>query len=157
MYHDLLSMIYMYITLAIYNGNKDKTKTAWLMMNWAHLMPQEPPPMWLTMNNNKAFFKLPKIVLTDCTKIAVRWEKWLKDTEQQFMYFGTAINAIKKDRLIYGGPAIADLLGSDIYWILIAKQESKKNKYFGWFQFGNPWVENSRVTSFYFDVFLSSK
>lgn len=67
------------------------------------------------VTNNKAFFKLPKIVLTDCTEIAVRCEKRLKDTEQQFMYFGTAINAIKKDRLIYGGPAIADLLGSDIY------------------------------------------
>ena len=87
------------------------------------------------------------------TETATRWEKWLKDIERQFRYFGITEPETKKDGLmIYGGQIKADLedslpdltgdeAGQDVYAQLINKLNKhfllKKNKDLARFQFGN--------------------
>ena len=81
------------------------------------------------------------------------WEKWLRNIERQFHYFGINDPEMKKDGLIiYGGQIIADLedtlldltgeeAGEDAYAQLINKLNKhflpKKNKDFARFQFEN--------------------
>ena len=67
------------------------------------------------------------------TETATRWERWLKDIERQFCYFGITEPETNKDGLIiYGGQTIADLqnplpdlngdeAGQDVYAQLINK------------------------------------
>jgi Arc/MetJ-type ribon-helix-helix transcriptional regulator len=87
------------------------------------------------------------------TETASGWEKWLRNIERQFRYFGITDPEMKKDCLIiYGGQIIADLedtlldatgdeAGEDAYAQLIIKLNKhflpKKNKDFARFQFGN--------------------
>ena len=81
---------------------------------------------------------------------ATDWEKWLRNIERQFCYFGMNDPEMKKDGLIiYSGQIIADLedklldltgeeASEDAYAQLINKHFlPKKNKDFARFQFGN--------------------
>ncbi|CAB4005010.1 calpain-7 isoform X1 [Paramuricea clavata] len=87
------------------------------------------------------------------SETASGWEKWLRNIERQFRYFGITDPEMKKDGLIiYSGQIIADLedtlldatgeeAGEDAYAQLIIKPNKhflpKKNKDFARFQFGN--------------------
>ena len=94
----------------------------------------------------------PFIVSSDNNDTAVRWDKWKKEIERQFRFFGLTDAQTKKDGLIiYGGSHIADLedslpevpapAGEDEYARLIKKLDKnflpRKNKDYARFQFGN--------------------
>lgn len=52
----------------------------------------------------------PFVIDRDPTNTANRWDKWKKDIERQFRFFGIQDPELKKDGLIiYGGRDIADL------------------------------------------------
>ena len=94
----------------------------------------------------------PFITDRDSTETASRWDKWKKNIERQFRFFGISDPELKKDGLIiYGGEDIAELEESlpdttsgeenDCYKILIQKLDHhflpKKNKDYARFQMGN--------------------
>ena len=94
----------------------------------------------------------PFIVSEDTNDTAIRWDKWKKNIERQFRFFGIIDSETKKDGLlIYGGQQIADLEdtlpeienpdGVDDYTQLIKKLDKhflpRKNKDYARFQFGN--------------------
>ena len=89
----------------------------------------------------------------DLTDTASWWDKWKKDIERQFRFFGITDPDLKKDGLIiYGGQDIADLEDSlpdpptqeddDAYQQLTQKLDrhflSRKNKDYARFQTDEP-------------------
>ena len=102
---------------------------------------------------NRQLNVIPFQINENRTETASGWEKWLRNIERQFRYFGITDPEMKKDGLIiYGGQIIADLedtlldatgdeAGEDAYAQLIIKLNKhfllKKNKDFARFQFGN--------------------
>ena len=88
----------------------------------------------------------------DSNDTALRWDKWKRNIERQFRFFGLEDTETKKDGLlIYGGQKIADLEdtlpdlpndnGANVYTQMIKKLDKhflpRKNKDYARFQFGN--------------------
>ena len=108
----------------------------------------------------------PFVIDRDPTNTANRWDKWKKDIERQFRFFGIQDPELKKDGLIiYGGRDIADLEDSlpdvestdppaDEYTKFIRKLDKhflpKKNKDYARFQLGNLQQEEDESLAKYF-------
>ena len=108
----------------------------------------------------------PFVIDRDPTNTANRWDKWKKDIERQFRFFGIHEPELKKDGLIiYGGRDIADLEDSlpevestdppaDEYTKFIRKLDKhflpKKNKDYARFQLGNLQQEEDESLAKYF-------
>ena len=88
----------------------------------------------------------------DSNDTAIRWDKWKRNIERQFRFFGIEDPQLKKDGLlIYAGQEIADLEDSipnptlereqNVYTRLINKLNQrflpKKNKDYAHFKLGN--------------------
>ena len=68
-----------------------------------------PPQQNITVTNRQLNIA-PFAIDRDPTNTANRWDKWKKDIERQFRFFGIHDPELKKDGLIiYGGRDIADL------------------------------------------------
>ncbi|XP_068670900.1 uncharacterized protein [Montipora foliosa] len=109
----------------------------------------------------------PFAIDRDPTNTANRWDKWKKDIERQFRFFGIHDPEVKKDGLIiYGGHDIADLEDSlpdvenkdppaDEYTKFIRKLDKhflpKKNKDYARFQLGNLQQAEDESLAKYFD------
>ena len=108
----------------------------------------------------------PFVIDRDPTNTANRWDKWKKDIEHQFRFFGIYDLELKKDGLIiYGGHDIANLKDSlpdvettdppaDAYTKFIRKLDKyflpKKNKDYARFQLGNLQQEEDESLAKYF-------
>ena len=94
----------------------------------------------------------PFSISDDNNETALRWDKWKRNIERQFRFFGLEDPETKKDGLIiYGGQQIADLEdtlpdlpnddGANVYTQMIKKLDKhflpRKNKDYTRFQFGN--------------------
>ena len=110
----------------------------------------------------------PFIKQADANDTAVRWQRYKKDIERQFRFFGITDPETKKDGLlIYGGedltdfdealPDPSDQDGDDAYTILIRKLDNhfmpKKNKDFARFQLSEMKQQsNERLADYYAKV-----
>ena len=108
----------------------------------------------------------PFVIDRDPTNTANRWDKWKKDIERQFRFFGIYDPELKKDGLIiYGGRDITDLEDSlpdvettdpptDEYTKFIRKLDKhflpKKKKDYARFQLGNLQQEEDESLAKYF-------
>ncbi|KAK3731357.1 hypothetical protein QZH41_007150 [Actinostola sp. cb2023] len=107
----------------------------------------------------------PFVKQADSNDTAVRWERYKKDVERQFRFFGITDPETKKDGLlIYGGEDLVDIEdalpnptsqdGDDVYTVLIRKFDNhfmpKKNKDFARFQFSEMKQQSREKLSDYY-------
>ena len=125
----------------------------------------QPAQQNITVTNRQLHIT-PFAIDRDTTNTANRWDKWKKDIERQFRFFGIRDPELKKDALIiYGGHNIADLEDSlpdiesadppaDEYTKFIRKLDKhflpKKNKDYAKFQVGNLQQEEEESLAKYF-------
>lgn len=106
----------------------------------------------------------PFIKQTDNNDTAVKWQKYKKEIERQFRFFGITNPETKKDGLlIYGGQdlvdvddALPDPTDDDAYKILIRQIDNhfipKKNKDFARFQLSELKQQSSELVDYYAKV-----
>lgn len=90
-------------------GDSDKTASPAASSSAAPLAQALPAQQSITVTNRHLNIT-PIAIDRDPTNTANRWDKWKKDIEHQFRFFGIHDPQLKKDGLIfYGGRNIADL------------------------------------------------
>jgi len=133
--------------------NPEEAASAALSSSAAPQAPQAAPTQQNITVTNRQLNITPFVIDRDPTNTANRWDKWKRDIERQFRFFGIHNPELKKDGLIiHGGRDIADLEDSlpdvestdppaDEYTKFIRKLDKhflpKKNKDYARFQLGN--------------------